>query len=118
MAVINARFVKPLDRETILRAVEQCGFVVTVEEAALMGGFGAAVLEAASDEGLDCSRLRRLGIPDQFIEHGDRGELLTDLGLDAAGIAAACRALAPAQSQVHQQADFGKLASCTDTDSL
>ena len=98
VAVINARFVKPLDRETILRAVEQCGFVVTVEEAALMGGFGAAVLEAASDEGLDTSRVRRLGIPDRYIEHGDRDELLADLGLDAAGIAATCRSLAPSRA--------------------
>ena len=65
--------------------------MVTVEEAALMGGFGSAVLEAAADAGLDTSRVRRLGIPDQFIEHGERGELLADLGLDAAGIAAACR---------------------------
>ena len=91
VGVINARFVKPLDTETILRAVRECGFVVTVEEAALMGGFGAAVLEAASDAGLDTSRVCRLGIPDRFIEHGERGELLADLGLDAAGIAAACR---------------------------
>ena len=43
---------------------------------------------------LDTSHIRRLGIPDKFIEHGERGELLADLGLDAAGIAAACRALA------------------------
>ena len=50
-----------------------------------MGGFGSAVLEAASDAGLDASRIRRLGIPDQFIEHGGRIELLADLGLDAAG---------------------------------
>jgi 1-deoxy-D-xylulose-5-phosphate synthase len=91
VGVINARFVKPLDAQTILRAIDECGFVVTVEEAALMGGFGSAVLEAASDAGLDTSRVRRLGIPDQFIEHGERGELLADLGLDATGIAAACR---------------------------
>ena len=76
------------------RAVRECGFVVTVEEAALMGGFGSAVLEAAADAGVDASRVRRLGIPDHFVEHGERGELLADLGLDAAGIAAACRSLA------------------------
>ena len=56
-----------------------------------MGGFGSAVLEAASDAGLDTSRVRRLGIPDRFIEHGGRSELLADLGLDAAGIVRACR---------------------------
>ncbi len=59
-----------------------------------MGGFGSAVLEAASEAGIDTSRVRRLGIPDHFIEHGERGELLADLGLDTAGIVAACRALA------------------------
>jgi 1-deoxy-D-xylulose-5-phosphate synthase len=91
--VINARFVKPLDTETILRAVAECPVVITVEEGTLMGGFGSAVLEAASDAGLDTSRIRRLGIPDQFIEHGERDELLADLGLDEKGIMAACRRL-------------------------
>ncbi len=89
--VINARFVKPLDRVTILRAVADCPLVVTVEEGVLMGGFGSAILEAASEAGLDTSGIRRLGIPDQFIEHGSRSELLADLGLDTAGIARACR---------------------------
>ena len=94
VGVINARFVKPLDTETLLRAVRESPWVVTVEEGALMGGFGGALLEAASDAGLDTSHLRRLGLPDQYIEHGERAELLADLGLDADGIAAACRALA------------------------
>jgi 1-deoxy-D-xylulose-5-phosphate synthase len=93
VGVVNARFVKPLDHETILRAVRDCEFVVTVEEAALMGGFGSAVLEAAADAGLNTSHVRRLGIPDRFIEHGERSELLAGLGLDAAGIASACRSL-------------------------
>jgi 1-deoxy-D-xylulose-5-phosphate synthase len=94
VGVINARFLKPLDTSTVLRAIRDCGFVVTVEEAALMGGFGSAVLEAAADAGIDAGRVRRLGIPDEFIEHGERSELLADLGLDAAGIASACRNLA------------------------
>jgi len=89
--VINARFVKPLDTETILRAVSECPVVITVEEGTLMGGFGSAVLEAASDAGLDTSRVHRLGIPDQFVEHGERDELLADLGLDEKGIMTACR---------------------------
>ncbi|HVT30419.1 MAG TPA: transketolase C-terminal domain-containing protein, partial [Lacipirellulaceae bacterium] len=93
VGVVNARFAKPLDRDVTLRAVRDCGFVATVEEAALLGGFGSAVLEAAADAGLNTSHIRRLGIPDRFIEHGERGELLADLGLDAIGIAAKCRAL-------------------------
>ncbi len=89
--VINARFVKPLDNATILRAIRECPLVVTVEEGMLMGGFGSAVLEAAAEAGLDAGHVRRLGIPDRYIEHGGRNELLADLGLDAAGIVRACR---------------------------
>jgi 1-deoxy-D-xylulose-5-phosphate synthase len=59
-----------------------------------MGGFGSAVLEAACDVGLDTSHVPRLGIPDRFIEHATRQELLEDLGLDAAGIARTCRQIA------------------------
>ena len=93
-AVMNARFVKPLDTQTILDAVRDGPFVITVEEGALMGGFGSVVLEAASDAGLDTSRIRRLGIPDKFIEHGERSALLADLGLTGRGIAEACRQMA------------------------
>jgi 1-deoxy-D-xylulose-5-phosphate synthase len=89
--VINARFAKPLDRATILRAVAECPLAVTVEEGVLMGGFGSAVLEAAADAGLDTTGIHRLGVPDRFIEHGSRSELLADLGLDSAGILRACR---------------------------
>ncbi|MEN6458870.1 MAG: 1-deoxy-D-xylulose-5-phosphate synthase [Thermoguttaceae bacterium] len=103
--VINARFVKPLDTATMLRAVRECPLVVTVEEGVLMGGFGSAILEAASDAGLDASHVHRLGVPDHFIEHGGRNELLADLGLDAAGIARACR-----QWAVHRRATVGRLA--------
>jgi 1-deoxy-D-xylulose-5-phosphate synthase len=92
--VINARFVKPFDSERVLRAIRDSGFVVTVEEAALAGGFGSAVLEEAAAAGVDASRVRRLGIPDRFIEHAERNELLADLGLDAAGVATACREMA------------------------
>ena len=80
--------------KTILRAVESTPVVVTVEESALAGGFGSAVLEAATDAGLETGRIRRLGIPDRFVEHGERGELLADLALDVDGIAEAVRAQA------------------------
>jgi 1-deoxy-D-xylulose-5-phosphate synthase len=93
VGVINARFVKPVDADTILRALRLCPAVITVEEGCLMGGFGSAVLEAACDAGVDASRVHRLGLPDRFIEHGERGELLADLGLDAEGIHRAVRAL-------------------------
>jgi 1-deoxy-D-xylulose-5-phosphate synthase len=94
VGVINARFVKPLDTDAILRAIGTCPFVVTVEEAALMTGFGSAVLEAANDAGQSTAHVRRLGVPDHYIEHAERAEQLADLGLDAAGIAETCRQLA------------------------
>jgi 1-deoxy-D-xylulose-5-phosphate synthase len=86
IGVINARFAKPLDRNTILRAVEQLPVVITVEEGTLEGGFGSAVLEAANAAGLDTRNVVRLGIPDRFVEHAERHELLADLGLDVNGL--------------------------------
>jgi 1-deoxy-D-xylulose-5-phosphate synthase len=91
VGVINARFAKPLDKGVLLKAVEELPFVVTVEEGTLEGGFGSAVLEAANAAGLDASRVVRLGLPDRFVEHGERGELLTELGLDVDGLCAAAR---------------------------
>ena len=93
IGVINARFAKPLDRQTLLRAVEELPVVVTVEEGTLEGGFGSALLEAANAAGLDARNVVRLGIPDRFVEHGERAELLADLGLDVNGICRAIRGL-------------------------
>lgn len=90
--VINARFVKPLDRELILAAAARTGNLLTVEENALQGGFGTAVLELLSDEGKNDIRVKRIGIPDRFIEQGSQAQLRADLGLDAAGIAATAEA--------------------------
>ena len=87
MGVVNARFVKPLDKETMFRAIETLPLVVTVEEGTLEGGFGSAVLEAANAAGLDTRNVVRRGIPDKFIEHGERNELLADIGLSAAALA-------------------------------
>jgi 1-deoxy-D-xylulose-5-phosphate synthase len=91
IGVVNARFCKPLDRDTILRAVEQVPVVVTVEEGTIEGGFGSAVLEAANAAGLDSRGVVRLGLPDRFVDHGERGELLSELGLDVAGLCATVR---------------------------
>jgi 1-deoxy-D-xylulose-5-phosphate synthase len=102
VALVNARFVKPLDPAVVER-VEAAPWVVTVEENALMTGFGSSLLEAVCDaqaaaavlgEHRGLPPIVRLGLPDAFVEHGERGELLADLGLDAAGIAATCRRLA------------------------
>src|SRR3954468_15350484 len=94
IGVINARFVKPLDRPTVLKAIEECGFVLTVEEGCLMGGFGSAVLEAANDAGLATAHVRRLGLPDRFVLHAEREEQLAEVGLDVDGITRAALELA------------------------
>ncbi|MEI7706107.1 MAG: 1-deoxy-D-xylulose-5-phosphate synthase [Deltaproteobacteria bacterium] len=93
--VVDARFVKPLDEETICGLAAQAGRVVTVEENALAGGFGSACLEAFERAGLleKGIAVRRLGIPDAFITHGDAGKQRGELGIDAAGIARAGREL-------------------------
>jgi 1-deoxy-D-xylulose-5-phosphate synthase len=92
--VLNARFVKPLDTDALLRAVAECPWVVTVEEGTLLGGFSSALLEAANEAGIDTRGVRRLGLPDRFVEHGERNDLLADLGLDESGILAACLEMA------------------------
>jgi len=96
IGVVNARFVKPLDRLTIGKAIEECGFVLTVEEGSLIGGFGSAVLEAANDAGLATPHVRRLGLPDRYVLHAERNEQLTEVGLDVDGITRATLALAKA----------------------
>ncbi len=90
--VVNARFVKPLDL-VCLEAAAATGRVLTVEEGALAGGFGAAVLEHLADRGLAAVRVARAGIGDAFVEHGTQGDLRAAAGIDAAGIAAAARRL-------------------------
>jgi 1-deoxy-D-xylulose-5-phosphate synthase len=91
--VVNARFVKPLDRELILSIAIECGVIVTVEENVLQGGFGSSILELLADEKITGLKIKRIGIPDRFIEHGTQNELRQLLGLDAEGIAAAVKNL-------------------------
>jgi 1-deoxy-D-xylulose-5-phosphate synthase len=91
-AVLNARFVKPLDAERICELCRRCSALVTIEEASGMGGFGGAVLEALADAGISIPT-RRLAIPDTLIEHGDPGALRKAIGLDVAGIARSAREL-------------------------
>ena len=83
--VVNMRWAKPLDTELLLQIASSHKALVTVEEGALMGGAGSAVLEALQDAGITLPVLR-LGVPDVFTEHGDPVKILSQLGLDAAGI--------------------------------
>jgi 1-deoxy-D-xylulose-5-phosphate synthase len=93
VAVMDARFIKPLDRNLIVDRAAAIGKVLIVEEGVIAGGFGSAVLELLSEEGLYNVKTARAGIHDGFVEHGARAELLADLGLDSAGIAQRARDL-------------------------
>lgn len=84
--VVNARFVKPLDEGMLLSLLKGFDKIITVEENALLGGFGSAILEFAEAHGINNVLIRRMGIPDKFIEHGPRNRLLSILGLDKDGI--------------------------------
>ncbi len=89
--VANMRFIKPLDTELVAELARTHEAIVTVEEGALMGGAGSAVMEALHAAGL-ATPVLALGLPDQFIEHGDPAKLLALNGLDADGIATAIAA--------------------------
>jgi len=86
VAVINSRFLKPLDAELLCDWAKRTGRVLTVEENVLMGGFGSAVLEVLQERGFFSVRVRRLGIPDLFVEHGPQSLLRTKYGIDDEGI--------------------------------
>lgn len=89
--VVSARFVKPLDEELILRLAKKTGRIVTVEEHALQGGFGSAVLECIEDNRLSAVKVLRIGLPDRFIEHGTQAVLRQKYGLDTEGIFASVK---------------------------
>jgi len=99
-AVINARFVKPLDSELIREMAQRTGKVVTIEENTLEGGFGSAVLELLSANGMQTS-VRCIGIPDKYVEHGSPEQLRSKYKLDAEGITQQVLAYFPEFSPVH-----------------
>ncbi|QOX79234.1 1-deoxy-D-xylulose-5-phosphate synthase [Trichlorobacter lovleyi] len=90
LGVVNARFVKPLDAELLLQLVKRYGRLVTLEENALQGGFGTAVLELLEEQGLQAQVLR-IGYPDRYVEQGEQHELRAMHGLDKEGIAKSAR---------------------------
>jgi 1-deoxy-D-xylulose-5-phosphate synthase len=103
--VVNARFVKPLDRELLAQILKGEPLLITVEENSVIGGFGSAVIQHLANEGYDTSRIRNAGIPDRFIEHGSIKELRADIGLCAEALAATALDMARAHKQL-----FGPLA--------
>ena len=88
--VINLCSIKPLDTELVLKAARECGKIVTCEEHSVIGGLGEAVCAAIAEAGVAC-KVKRVGVKDEFGHSGPAKELLTQFGLDAAGIAKACR---------------------------
>ncbi len=84
--VVNARFVKPLDAEGVVALANRHDIVMTLEDHAVMGGFGSAVLEALAAHGTVRARMQLLGVPDKFLEHGSREEMLAELGLDTKSV--------------------------------
>jgi 1-deoxy-D-xylulose-5-phosphate synthase len=97
VAVVNARFAKPLDTEMIDTLAATRPFLVTAEEHMVAGGFGSAVLEHLSGRGIP-ARVKVLGIPDEYQEHAGRGEILRRLGLDVDGIAGAVEEMVHAEA--------------------
>lgn len=84
--VVNARFLKPLDRNLLISIASRIKRIITVEENTLTGGFGSVVLEFLNDREIPNVKIRRLGIPDKFIPQGQQDELRKKYGLDEEGI--------------------------------
>jgi len=102
--VINARFAKPLDTELILDVANHTKKMVIVEENILSGGFGAAVLELLEKAEDSDVKVKRLGIPDEFVTHGEQDFLRSFYHLDAPGIAKECADfLAQVQAKVEEE---------------
>ena len=95
--VLNARFLKPLDEKLISKEIGMHSKIITVEDNVVAGGFGSAVLEMLEEEGccknLESKKIKLLGFPDEFIEHGTQAQLFEKYGLDAKGIAKTVEAL-------------------------
>ena len=86
VAHFDLRFVKPLDEDLLHKVFKNFNQVITVEDGTITGGFGSTILEFMADHNYQCA-LKRLGVPDRFIEQGSQAELYRDCGFDAEGIA-------------------------------
>jgi len=102
--VVNCRFVKPLDKALLLSLVQRIPRIVTVEENVLQGGFGSAILECLSDGAVRPFSLKRIGLPDAFVEHGSQSLLRSKYGIDAAGIVKGVRDLLIAPDRTAKKA--------------
>jgi 1-deoxy-D-xylulose-5-phosphate synthase len=89
--VINARFIKPIDRDLLLNVAATIKKIITVEENVLQGGFGSAVLELLAEKGISGVQVKRLGIPDEFVDHATQKQLRHKYGIDEEGITLAIK---------------------------
>lgn len=96
----DMRFVKPLDEEMLHEIFENHKYLITVEDGCLMGGFGSAVVEFMGDHGYN-STVKRLGIPDAIIEHGEQSELHKECGFDVEGIVRASQQILETSSKIY-----------------
>ncbi|CAM5227502.1 1-deoxy-D-xylulose-5-phosphate synthase OS=Lysinibacillus sphaericus OX=1421 GN=dxs PE=3 SV=1 [Lysinibacillus sphaericus] len=98
--VVNARFIKPMDEDMLHRIFTSNKPVLTIEEAVLQGGFGSGVLEFAHDHSYFTAIIDRMGIPDQFIEHGNVDQLLAEIHMTAEDTVARMQVLLQQKQQV------------------
>ncbi|MDP4209481.1 MAG: 1-deoxy-D-xylulose-5-phosphate synthase [Bacteroidota bacterium] len=95
-AHVDMRFLKPLDTELLHTVLDKFNAVITIEDGVINGGFGSAVLEFMAEHGYS-SKVKRLGVPDRFVEHGTQAQLYHECGFDTTGIVEAARALVGAK---------------------
>ena len=105
-AVVNARFVKPLDQKLIVDVAQRVRYVVTVEEGCKMGGFGSAVLEVLSEAGVTDVRTKIVGLPDWYIEQGPQDLLRERYGLTTDGIYRSVKELVTKSPTVSPEQEF------------
>jgi 1-deoxy-D-xylulose-5-phosphate synthase len=89
--VVNMRFIKPLDADLVVELAGNHSLLVSIEENTIIGGAGSEIERVLAERGMKVPLLR-LGLPDRFIDHGEQGQLLAELGLDRVGIVRAVRA--------------------------
>ncbi|HVX83294.1 MAG TPA: 1-deoxy-D-xylulose-5-phosphate synthase [Phycisphaerae bacterium] len=108
VGVVDARFCKPLDGAMLERVFRKGAPILTVEDHAMVNGFGTAVIEHATEKRYDTRLVTRLGLPDRFVKFASRSEQLAEVGLDAAGIARSVRAAVEEAAGVPVEASAAK----------
>jgi 1-deoxy-D-xylulose-5-phosphate synthase len=114
VAVINARFIKPLDDELIAKYCHPFTKVITVEEGSLAGGFGAAVMERVQQLGIRDVAFHRIGIPDEYVHHGAQDVLRAQYDLDANGIAKRVREFVALVAEPEATGTIGEFGEIVD----